>query len=137
MSREPLYSSPNESKAKMGPRFFMLCGMIVIVVGGIVALAVSLPDDETSTLAATTRPASVNLPGTLGTPRPWEYNPQTDQHWDPTPGHEHWHNGRPPAQGSENPEPWFYNESTKQHWDPRPGHVHWHDGQPPPPEDRQ
>jgi hypothetical protein len=30
------------------------------------------------------------------TPEPWEYNAVNNQHWDPTPGHEHWHNGPPP-----------------------------------------
>ncbi len=58
MSREPLHPNHDEPKTKMGPRFFMLCGIIVIAIGGIVVLAVSLEGDEPSTLAATTRPAS-------------------------------------------------------------------------------
>ena len=29
---------------------------------------------------------------------PWEYDAGTDAHWDPRPGHEHWHRGQPPAE---------------------------------------
>lgn len=28
---------------------------------------------------------------------PWEYDARFDMYWDPRPGHEHWHEGRPPA----------------------------------------
>ena len=28
---------------------------------------------------------------------PWEFDPATNMHWDPTPGHEHWHAGPPPG----------------------------------------
>ena len=27
---------------------------------------------------------------------PWEFDPVTNMHWDPRPGHEHWHSGAPP-----------------------------------------
>lgn len=29
-------------------------------------------------------------------PEPWEYDAENDRHWDPTEGHQHWHNGPPP-----------------------------------------
>jgi len=70
------------------------------------------------------------------TPEPWEYNPDTNQHWDPT--HGHWHDGPPPAgvagteapPPGETPEPWAYDEDRNQYWDPV--HNHWHEGLPPP-----
>lgn len=84
--------------------------------------------------------------GTSG-PKPYEYNPSTNQYWDPE--HKHWHNGPPPltpsgtavqtpptlptAQTAANtPKPYEYNPTTNQYWDP--SHRHWHNGQPPPPE---
>ena len=29
-------------------------------------------------------------------PQPWQYDPITNRHWDPTPGHVHWHPGQAP-----------------------------------------
>ncbi len=56
-------------------------------------------------IAATT-PASAptfTLPGagpaaehTGPTPEPWFYDEANNQHWNPTPGHNHWHQGPPP-----------------------------------------
>lgn len=47
----------------------------------------------------TTSPNPVVTPATLPpgtpTPKPYEYNAATNQHWDPT--HQHWHNGKPPV----------------------------------------
>ena len=37
-----------------------------------------------------------NGPDRTGTP--WEYDAGTDTHWDPRPGHEHWHRGQPPPE---------------------------------------
>jgi hypothetical protein len=94
--------------------------------------------------------ANPNIPN----PKPWEYDPVADKHYVPTPGHEHWHRGKPPAQtpdGSSpssaipitgtgtpnipNPQPWQYDPATNKFW--HPGHNHWHSGQPPPPDQRQ
>jgi hypothetical protein len=88
------------------------------------------------------------------TPRPWEYNAATNQHWHPE--HGHWHAGPPPADkallsaplsiaasqvdladqkeaAAERPgafpQPWEYDAEKDQHWDP--GHGHWHPGKPP------
>lgn len=86
--------------------------------------------------------SSSNLKPAVGdVPDPWEYNPDTNQHWDPT--HGHWHDGPPPAGAGggaqtpppgETPEPWAYDEERNQHWDPV--HNHWHEGPPPPESDR-
>jgi hypothetical protein len=86
-------------------------------------------------------------------PEPWQYDPVADKHYDPRPGHQHWHRGRPPTQtadgsspssaipitgsanpGIPNPEPWQYDPATNKFW--HPGHQHWHNGQPPPPDQR-
>jgi hypothetical protein len=45
-----------------------------------------VPGDEQASAAAA-RPE--------GLPKPWEYNPATNQHWHPE--HGHWHDGPPPA----------------------------------------
>ena len=145
--------------------------MILIVAGGIVSLSLSLPEKKARTsvpaavpaFAPTASTSTVN-PG-IPNPQPWQYDPVTDQHWVPTPGHVHWHSGRPPANPGgnttiidsgtipgappisstpqavnpniPNPQPWQYDPVTNQHWDPRTGHVHWHSGQAPPPGQRQ
>jgi len=31
-------------------------------------------------------------------PKPWQYDPATNQHFDPRPGHGHWHQGQPPPE---------------------------------------
>lgn len=33
----------------------------------------------------------------------WEYDAATDHYWDPTPGHDHWHCGRPPPESERPP----------------------------------
>jgi hypothetical protein len=33
-------------------------------------------------------------------PKPWEYDVAKNRHYDPTPGHQHWHTGPPPADPS-------------------------------------
>jgi hypothetical protein len=111
---------------------------------------------------ATSAPSPVSVtPKPTRTGTPWEYDAATNHHWDPRPGHEHWHQGQPPpedqrAAGSSpitstvspiqvNPSagkperdgaPWEYDAETNFHWDPRPGHEHWHQGQPPPEDQR-
>ena len=96
--------------------------------------------------------------------QPWEYDTATDYHWDPRAGHEHWHQGPPPAEDQRgatagaptitpvttpiqvNPSdgrpdreggPWEYDLESGFHWDPRPGHEHWHRGEPPAEDQRQ
>lgn len=38
-------------------------------------------------------------------PQPWQYDAATDQHFNPEAGHNHWHNGKPPADKVAAPEP--------------------------------
>ena len=95
--------------------------------------------------------------GSNSAPKPYEYNPATNQYWDPD--HKHWHDGQPPltpsttpstntplplnpaailptGQTSANtPKPYEYNPATNQYWDP--GHNHWHNGKPPLPESQK
>lgn len=94
-------------------------------------------------------------------PKPYEYNPLTNKHWDPE--HKHWHDGPPPTTstvtpgtgsqppltpsmgapstlptvqtGTTTPKPYEYNPATNQYWDP--GHNHWHSGQPPSPDSQK
>jgi len=104
--------------------------------------------DGSSPSSAIPITSNPNIPN----PEPWQYDPVADKHYVPTPGHQHWHRGKPPAQtpdGSSpssaipitgnpdipNPEPWQYDPATNKFW--HPGHNHWHSGQPPPPDQRQ
>lgn len=75
------------------------------------------------------------------TPKPYEYNVATNQYWDP--GHNHWHNGKPPSPESRkvlstvppvaadtaSHKPYEYDPVKNQYWDPN--HKHWHNGKPP------
>lgn len=77
----------------------------------------------------------------VNAPKPYEYNPVTDQYWDP--GHNHWHNGKPPSAESQkvltpvapavtdtaSHKPYEYDPVKNQYWDPQ--HRHWHNGKPP------
>ena len=82
------------------------------------------------------------------TPAAWQYDPQTNRHWNPQ--HGHWHQGPPPPQtidffssqsqpaapgagtgaSGTTPAAWQYNPQTDRHWNPQ--HGHWHNGRPPP-----
>jgi hypothetical protein len=97
------------------------------------------------TPSAPPEPPSAGSSGPPGsrTPGPWEYDPVANQHWNPEPGHNHWHSGPPPdgakpgdPSPAETPKPWSYDKTSNMHWDPRPGHNHWHQG-PPPPENQR
>lgn len=97
----------------------------------------------------TTAPSSPGVaPGIPGgpTPAPWYYDATLNRHWDPSPGHNHWHSGPPPvvaglpmntSAATSTPAPWFHDLVNNRHWDPTPGHNHWHDGPPPAPADRK
>jgi hypothetical protein len=114
---------------------------------GSVPLGPTDGSSPSSTIASTANP---NIPN----PQPWQYDPVANKHYVPTPGHQHWHGGKPPAQtpdGSSpstaipstsnpsipNPQPWQYDPVTNKHYVPTPGHEHWHNGQPPPPDQRR
>jgi hypothetical protein len=55
------------------------------------------PPPPESRQAAAPNPLTppAGLPPGAPTPKPYEYNPATNQYWDP--GHNHWHSGRPPG----------------------------------------
>jgi len=44
--------------------------------------------------AGTTGTSSATTPTRVG--QPWEYDAAANAHWDPRPGHQHWHAGPPP-----------------------------------------
>ncbi len=144
-------------------RFVLLCAMILLVSGGIVGLSLSLPEkkDRTTVPVGVTAFGSTgstrNLNPAIPNPTPWQYDPVTNQHWVPTPGHVHWHSGLPPSNPGTtnlgasspttalltgnpaipNPQPWQYDPVTNKHWNPLQGHQHWHSGSAPPPDQRQ
>lgn len=150
-------SNADRSPRRLNLRFVVLVAFILVVAGGIVGLSMAVPE---KTVPARVAPiVATTIPNTAGiqNPRPYQYDPVTDRHWDPSPGHNHWHPGQPPANvGSTtplpttttitkgtagtpaivNPQPWQYDPATNKHWDPRPGHNHWHNG-PPPAEDQR
>lgn len=79
-------------------------------------------------------PSQMGFTAPTRTGQPWEFDAETNTHWDPT--HRHWHQGpvpanRPTEAGAPQPtpKPWEYNPATNQYWDPN--HRHWHDGRPP------
>ena len=77
-------------------------------------------------------PTSQTSAPDIADPQPWQYDPDTNKHWNPNPGHRHWHDGTPPPANLRadpdilNPQPWQYDPDTNKHWDP--GHSHWHSG---------
>lgn len=88
-------------------------------------------------------------------PQPYVYDAENDRYWDPSPGHNHWHDGRPPANAGlvptppdadlpslppvepaaapapveGDPEPWAYDADNDRHWDPNT--RTWATGMPP------
>ena len=92
------------------------------------------------TTAATDGSAPATGIPAIPNPQPWQYDPVTNQHYDPN--HGHWHAGLPPSPQQQqepqiaNPQPWQFDPVTNKHWNPLPGHNHWHNGPPPPPEQR-
>ena len=81
---------PPRSGKKRSPRQLLLNRIGLVVVAAFVAFALYV--------IFTTPPNPGNtrrLPDRVG--EPWEYDARFDAYWDPRPGHEHWHEGRPPA----------------------------------------
>ncbi len=157
MSNKPAHQ---RSGAPLGTRFFVTCAAIVLVAGGIVAIRlVPVPDEPViSTAALGNLPGIAGIPATAGgtaTPKPWQYDPASNRHWDPRPGHQHWHMGTPPANpdalpsatttlppatttlptpSMKTPTPWEYDAANDRYWHAE--HNHYHPGQPPPPDQR-
>lgn len=88
--------------------------------------------------ASNTAPAK-GVPA-IPNPTAWQYDPVTNQHFEPN--HGHWHAGLPPSEQQQaqpsipNPQPWQYDPTSNKHWNPLPGHQHWHEGPPPPADQR-
>ncbi len=147
-----------ETQPNSKMRWIVVGTLVAVTAGAITAMAIIPPEgggQQTDTTppglpplttqtpffnAASTQPVisdqvrinelTAGLANSTVTPgQPWEYNPTTNKHFDPRPGHGHWHDGAAPTIGPDgNPTPWYYNPATNQHWDARPGHDHWHSG---------
>ncbi len=147
------------TKRRVNLRLVMLLGMILAVAGGIVGLSMSVPEETAIPPVATPGfsqliPPLANNSG-IQNPRHYQYDPLTNKHWVAGPGHDHWHNGQPPANvgtatlgsgttivnsGSlsspnpniPNPTPGQYDPVTDRYWHaPAGGNAHWHNGRPP------
>ena len=57
-----------------------------------------LPPSPTGSLPMGQSSSSAVMPGE--NPTPWQYDVAKNRHYDPRPGHQHWHNGPPPADTS-------------------------------------
>ena len=86
---------------------------------------------------------------------PYTYDAKNDRYWDPSPGHNHWHDGRPPGQPGQapvidpstaartdalpgipatapadgSPPAWEYDAENDKHWNPAT--AAWEQGMPP------
>jgi hypothetical protein len=109
--------------------------VVVVVVGSLIVI---------------NRFRTADLSADAATPEPWEYNATLNQHYNPLPGHEHWHQGPPPQDGGGtlntatvpvplqqapatpddgSPEPWDYDAVNDKHWNPVT--KTWEAGMPP------
>ena len=66
--------------------------LLVVGLLGVIAIAVyTVSQNLPAVLSGTAKPP----PAGISSPRPWQYDAASDQHWDPA--HKHWHDGRPPV----------------------------------------
>jgi hypothetical protein len=74
--------------------------LIVVTATGVTVLSISLRAAPPAPTAAAPPLAAVPTTTALtGQPKPWEYDAASNRHWNPEPGHQHWHNGPPPVPG--------------------------------------
>ena len=147
------------AKRRVNLRLVMMLAMILLVAGGIIGLSVAVPDKQTSPAGnpgfSRTIPPLANTSG-IQNPKHYQYDPVTNKHWVAGVGHDHWHNGPPPATGTTtpgfsptttivnsgsssslnplipNPTPGQYDPVTDRYWHvPVGGSAHWHKGRPP------
>ena len=59
--------------------------LVAVFVGFTLYVLFTTPRDPAATRRLPDRPG-----------QPWEYDERLDAYYDPRPGHEHWHEGRPP-----------------------------------------
>jgi hypothetical protein len=76
------HGSTDQTRGGLATSKWLAIVVGIIVIGG---AAILLNEFRTADLSSDT-----------GTPEPYEYNPATNHYWDPA--HNHWHEGRPPAQ---------------------------------------
>lgn len=108
MKRKPK-RAPSAAKTAESPQRRNLVGLVLV--GLFVTFCLYLIFVERTPLnqgqSATTASGATGLqlgtpaPGTPGgaparTGTPWEHDETTNHHWDPRPGHQHWHQGPPP-----------------------------------------
>lgn len=67
---------------------FALIALAVAVLAGIAMLPKSGAQETSASGSAPGAPARKG--------QPWEYDAASNTHYDPSPGHEHWHSGAPP-----------------------------------------
>lgn len=131
-----------------GQPWFLVIALLGVIAVAVYSVLVNLSNVE----SGTTKPPPVGI----SSPRPWQYDAASNQHWEPS--HKHWHEGRPPVSAGEAndrqpvfatptaprragsptmppaptagmaPRPWQYDAANNRHWDPV--HQHWHDGPP-------
>jgi hypothetical protein len=146
------------TRPEIGVRFVITVALILIAGATIAAITMTAPDSKpvlvpfATASALPTNASSFDVTAPIGTPsfggatpRPYEYDPEKDRHWDPA--HEHWHPGQPPSAtqvsktgpsiadrfelppAGGTPAPWTYDAQKDQHW--VSDHGHWHPGRPP------
>jgi hypothetical protein len=82
-------TSPPAKKSGGAAKLFNRIGMVVVI--GFVAFCLTV----IFTTPPSPQDSGPKLPQRVGTD--WEYDERFNAYWDPRPGHEHWHEGRPPA----------------------------------------
>ncbi len=118
----------------------------LVVVAALVIVPIAVINAKAGKSDGTSSPGAPS--GSSQTPTAWQYDPETDRHWDPQ--HGHWHPGPPPVEpidffadtnspaadgagtgaSGATPAAWQYDPQTNRHWNPQTGQ--WHDGRPPP-----
>ncbi len=118
---------------------------VLVAVAALVIVPIAVINANGGKSDGTSRPGAPSA--SSQTPTAWQYDPETDRHWDPQ--HGHWHPGPPPVEpidffadtnppaatgagtgaSGTTPAPWQYDPQTNRHWHAQ--HGHWHDGRPP------
>ncbi len=73
--------------------------LIVVTASGVTVLSISLRAAPPAPAAPAPLAAVPTTAALTGQPKPWEYDAAGNRHWNPEPGHQHWHNGPPPVPG--------------------------------------
>ena len=91
----------NQRRGLISARLVLTSGLIVLVGGGITVLALTMSSSQSPESAIQNATPTAGAAGGVAlagqTPAPWQYDPVTNKHWDPSPGHNHWHDGLAPA----------------------------------------